>query len=796
MLLVAILAGVLQREARAASPAASGSPAEEPKLTPPRAVAAGRVPYPPGATGTAVVVVEIVVDAEGEVTKASLVDGSAPFDAVTLDAARRWRFEPARRADAAVAARIRVRVEFTPSTIVPPLTVPEAAVAPPPLRPAIEVVVKGHKPAPGEITVGGGEVRQIPGAFGDPFRSIEALPGVTPMVSGLPYFFVRGAPPGNTGYFLDGVRVPLLFHVAFGPSVIHPGLIDHVDFYPGGFPAQFGRFAGGIVSAATRNPPTEAHGEANVRVFDAGVLAETPFADGRGSALVAGRYSYTALILSLVSPGTQLAYWDYQTRATWKINDANEIGVFAFGSYDNLGQSSGGTSGTILETEFHRVDLRYDHALGDHGTLRVAATLGYGDSNDGFIHVRDLTAGVRATLEDRLSPSLTLRAGGDVTLDRFDLLGIVAPPLPGLPDGSTLLYPPRIDVAAGGYTDVVWKLSPHVQIVPGLRADVFVSHRFDDPIAELEVISQSFPGAAPRTVDITSTLPALDPRLAARVDLTRTIDLVSTFGVTHQPPSFVAPVPGLSFVETHPILQTAIQMSQGLTVALPADVTLEVTGFLQSYLNLTDLTATCDLNESVEQLGVSASRILAGSFCLNEPVRGRAFGGELFLRRDLTKRLTGWLSYTLSRSTREAHLPGNPESVVEVETLSEFDRTHVLSLVGAYDLGAGWRAGARFFAYSGLPYTNTRGGEPVLPYNDERMPAFYRIDVRLEKRWRLGPRVTIALVFEGMNVTLNKEAVAATCSPTPGESPKGFDTCTFQTVGPISIPSVGVEGSL
>jgi hypothetical protein len=162
----------------------------------------------------------------------------------------------------------------------------------------------------------------------------------------------------------------------------------------------------------------------------------------------------------------------------------------------------------------------------------------------------------------------------------------------------------------------------------------------------------------------------------------------------------------------------------------------------------------------------------------------------------LTKRLTGWLSYTLSRSTREAHLPGNPESVVEVETLSEFDRTHVLSLVGAYDLGAGWRAGARFFAYSGLPYTNTRGGEPVLPYNDERMPAFYRIDVRLEKRWRLGPRVTIALVFEGMNVTLNKEAVAATCSPTPGESPKGFDTCTFQTVGPISIPSVGVEGSL
>ncbi|MEI9949386.1 MAG: hypothetical protein WDO74_10485 [Pseudomonadota bacterium] len=32
----------------------------------------------------------------------------------------------------------------------------------------------------------------------------------------LPFFFVRGAPPGNVGYFLDGIRVPLLFHIALG----------------------------------------------------------------------------------------------------------------------------------------------------------------------------------------------------------------------------------------------------------------------------------------------------------------------------------------------------------------------------------------------------------------------------------------------------------------------------------------------------------------------------------------------------------------------------------------------------
>src|SRR6185369_7142929 len=143
------------------------------------------------------------------------------------------------------------------------------------------------------------EVRQIPGTFGDPFRAIEIMPGVTPIVSGLPFFFVRGAPPGDVGYFLDGVRVPLLFHVGAGPSVVHPALIQRVDLYPGGYPARFGRYSGGIVSGETAPPLDRAHGEFNVRLFDAGALVETPFAlpgdsKERGSILVGGRYSYTA----------------------------------------------------------------------------------------------------------------------------------------------------------------------------------------------------------------------------------------------------------------------------------------------------------------------------------------------------------------------------------------------------------------------------------------------------------------------------------------------------------------------
>ena len=94
----------------------------------------------------------------------------------------------------------------------------------------------------------------------------------------------------------DGV----LFHVGAGPSVVHPGMIERVDLFPGGYPARYGRFAGGIVAGESAPPRAALHGEYNVRVFDAGGLLETPFAEGRGSALVAGRYSYAALMLSLL----------------------------------------------------------------------------------------------------------------------------------------------------------------------------------------------------------------------------------------------------------------------------------------------------------------------------------------------------------------------------------------------------------------------------------------------------------------------------------------------------------------
>lgn len=654
----------------------------------------------------------------------------------------------------------------------------------PPLEPT-EIVVVGQRPEPSRsVGLTRQEVRELPGAFGDPFRAVEALPGVTPIVSGLPFFFIRGAPPGNAGYFLDGVRVPLLFHVGAGPSVVHPALIEHVDLYPGGYPARFGRFSGGIVSGETAAPGLELHGEYNLRAFDGGALVETPFDDGRGSLLLGGRYSFTGLLFSLLSPGATLDYWDYQVRAGYDVTPRDRVGVFAFGSYDYLAQDTPTGSLTLFETQFHRVDLRYDRQL-PNGKLRTAFTLGRDSST--VQQNRDVSsslAGARTELEHRVSDTLVLRAGSNLDVERYEV-DLGTQDLSPSAERIAELFASRNDVALGVRGDAIIGLGPRLTLTPGLRVDLYGSRG--------------------------DTAVGIDPRLALRTQLTRKVALLTALGIAHQPPSFVVPVPGIQPAGLRSGLQRAIQESFGVETSLGDGMIATATVFQNAFFDMSDPLGSLEPAQNGCPPGLYPARTLGGdrglqpegngSFCgqrftpgtlgadraggggqgadsntgrraadaFTVRTMGKAYGFELLLKRKLTKKLGGFLSYTLSRSTR---------TFAGRTYVASFDRTHVGNLAIAYELGRGWRAGARVTAYSGLPQRTEAGPSA-------RLPAFVRLDLRAEKRFRIGKTSWFSVIAEWMNATLSKEAVATTCS---------LRGCEAQLIGPITIPSIGIEG--
>ena len=284
-------------------------------------------------------------------------------------------------------------------------------------------------------------------------------------------------------------------------------------------------------------------------MFDGGGLVEGGFADGRGAVLVGGRYSYTAALFSLLTPGTDLDYRDFQVRITYYLTPRDRLGVFAFGSYDLLGSEQNGVASVVFGSEFYRVDARYDRSLGGggqggEGHLRWAVTGGLDQSH--VLAERNARDTCRHTVEivQPLSPTLTLRTGVDAEFDDYtaDTLQFGDPRNPYTNDYNAL-FPPRQDATIAARADVVWKVTPRVELTPGVRVDVFRSA-----------------GASAESVD---------GRLALEMKAAPHVRLLNAVGVAHQPPAFLVGVPGLATGNLASGLQTAIQSSAGIEVEWP-----------------------------------------------------------------------------------------------------------------------------------------------------------------------------------------------------------------------------------
>jgi TonB family protein len=761
------------------------APSPPPVIVMPTAISTP-LEYPAGAQGEASVALELTLTASGGVTQALAIEGDEPFAAAAVASAKAWQFEPATRDGKPIAAKIRFLVKFVPPRDVEepaaPETAPNSPVAPAAAEPKpYEIVVMGER-APIRHELGRAEISRMPGAFGDAFRAIEALPGVVPIVSGLPYFYVRGAPPGNIGYFFDGIPVPFLYHFAAGPSLFHPAFIDRVDLYPGAYPVRYGRFAGAIVAGEMAPPGYRMRGEWNVRIIDSGAMVEAPFAGGRGSVMVGGRVSYTGLVLSLIVPEVSVGYWDYQARARYDLSPRDSVEIFGFGSGDYTTYTDKTTvvepdgsfqtvekKRTAVDVNFHRLDLRWDRRL-ENGNWRNALFFGRDRTGfaDGEVDVFNHMVGARSEYWRQLDDKHRLRAGADLLFESLsqeftngdrngptrDVVDDTAVP-PGMSPPVVEPGPSQQDQAAenwgfgrrrdftfGAYADVVWDVAPRVQITPGLRADLFMSGK--------------------------RVAVGVDPRITAEYRLSQKLKLVHGLALVHQAPSFIGPVPGFK-PSLAGGLQRAAQHSAGVNYELPAGFSGSLALFQTVFFNMTDLISLAQLEQTADTPGDGNNDFD------NLRTGGHAYGAELMIRRSLSRKLGGFVSYTLSQSRRFTGRISGPATT---------DRSHVLNVAASYDLGKNWRLGGRVLFYTGIPaqvaYLEAARHPP-------RTPAFWRLDFKLEKRWYIKrPNRWWGFNIEVLNTTLNKEQLTGSCN--------ALD-CRFQEIGPVTVPSIAFEGA-
>ena len=655
------------------------------------------------------------------------------------------------------------------------------------------------------------EIHALPGTFGDPFRVVKSLPGASQLADFLPYVVVRGAAPGNTGYFLDGVRVPILFHVAIGPSVIHPYFIDQVDFYPGGAPVRLGRYVSGMIEGRTKAARRDrVYGEFEVRLTDAGGLVEVPLnrrrdptcrrrklddptlsrkarakldcrrGEARGSLTLAGRYSYTAGVLTLVQANTRLKFWDYQARFDHKLGQNAQYTAFAYGSFDSIGEKL--APEPFLQFEFYRVQQRIRQQLPRGGTASYSLALGLDRSGLESVKTNQWQVSprfdVRLPLGERSNGEFGFGLDQEFSVFRAD----TAAAGPGITDYVSVLLSDRFVSATGLYAELLWRKG-RVDIRPGLRGDLYVQLGPSPTLPQAASVTHAF---------------GVDPRLLVREKLNDRWTLRQNIGLYHQPPSFPVPIPGVESFGFERGLQRNLQGSLGYEFAISDRFILTQDAYLGRLSNLQDY----DLAAATE----AGQRGQLSEFDdLVVQARGLVYGLETMLRLAPRQRVYGWAAYTLSRSTRVFDQGGR--------AASNWDQRHILNIVLGYRIGEKWNLGGRFHVNSGRPYTAALAGQSeveALTYNrnNARLPAFYQLDLRAERTWRFRSW-NLQLIFDVLNSTYNREIFACTLpsgASTGGMVPgtdAGMASGPGGALGPVGcnqqgvryiLPSIGLRG--
>jgi hypothetical protein len=606
------------------------------------------------------------------------------------------------------------------------------------------------------------ELRNVPGAFGDPFRVLEALPGVTPYLSGLPYVYVRGAPPAGTLYVYDDIALPTLFHLGLGPAVIHPAMIGPVEFFSGVGPARYGRRTGGLFTSAYRETDQDrgrSFGELELRAIDIMGMVHVPVLEGEVTA--AGRYGYPGLVLSIFSPNINLAYWDYQLRLNQTIEPGTQIQLVSFGSYDSLSTVKG-TDGLTLT--FHRIEARLirDYRAWQFG---FALLYGYESSANDAGTVEDAQAGEmwsrrfgpRVWLSWHNEQRTRFRFGADITGLVGDL-SQAAPPetVPSgeiIPENVRLYGSPPSDQSRGLFAFGQFDNPIYTTVAARNTAGTYAEFGFRP--ARRWDLELGF--RADLWLTGTRSSVGLDPRVVLTHYPLEVLDLHAAFGLAHQPAVFLLPLPGVSDVALDRGLQTAYQSELGAGLDLWSEARIELQLFVHYYSDLLFPELTIEKFNQCGNLAYSPNDdSVAPNVCQSgwggfPRASALAYGGELFLRRSINKTISGWLSYTITWADAKSDQGFSFTPV--------FDTRHVVNVVLQYRPTKHWRLGVRGHARSGQMYATLTD---ALVRLERRLPGFYRIDMQAAYGWQtFWGRMEVSA--EWFNVTMSREARSYLC---------------------------------
>jgi hypothetical protein len=575
------------------------------------------------------------------------------------------------------------------------------------------------------------KIKKLPALMGevDVLKTLQLMPGVLAGTEGSTGFFVRGGAADQNLILLDEATVYNSGHLLGFFSVFNADALKNTTLIKGSIPARYGGRLSSVVDIQMKEGNNQEYAaQGGIGLISSRLTFEGPIVKDKSSFIISGRRTYA---LDIAQPfldntnfeGTNYYFYDLNGKANYRISNKDRLYLSGYFGRDVFKfKSSSQDFQFNLPYGNSTATLRWNHLFNDKLFMNVSAI--YNNYEFEFEGGQEeFQAKIFSGITDyNLKADFDYYPSSDHFI-RFGLSYIYHELQPNLITATTgevdfsneLLTKYGHEYAL--YFQDEWQISPALTALMGFRMSFFTqTGPYNSPVS-----GESFERG-----DVVTTYSTPEPRINLRYKLNSDISFKA--GVTYAAQylhlvsnsTSTLPldvwVPSTELVRPQRGMQYALGYFQNLF-----DDALE----FSTEVYYRDLYNQIDYRDNYVN---NPAQDVELDFVFGE---GRAYGIEFLLQKPRGK-LTGWISYTLSRTER---------SFDEIEDgrwyPAFYDKTHDLSVVLSYEFSKKWQLSGTFVYGTGRAYTPVAGVYRIEdkfnvfygPRNSARLIPYHRFDI-------------------------------------------------------------------
>lgn len=576
----------------------------------------------------------------------------------------------------------------------------------------------------------GKTLKKLPNLMGeaDVIRSIMLLPGVTTVGEGASGFNVRGGNVDQNLVLLDGVPLFNTSHLFGFFTGFNADMVQDVSLYKGGIPAMYGGRASSVLDVRLKEGNFEKWSvQGGVGPISSRLLVEGPIFKGKTSIIIGARGSLSDFYLRYFNnPALQKSkanFYDLNAKITHRFGKNQRISLATYTSDDRFKFAQD----TLFNWNTKNISLKHNALIGSkisHNLTLFYSKYQYGNKGlkPQFEYAWQpsiIQKSIREDLSYEVSNKSRIDFGADFNSYRNDSGSL----LPNSAESiiNSFQMPVQQSREMSVYASQSLTLSKKISIDYGLR------YAYYQLVGPNDIYSYQL--GTPRTIEtITDTLSykkgsviksygGFEPRFSFAFKVDSSFSVKVGFNRMQQ---FMHLLSNTMAISPSDIWKNS-------NAQLPQQIADQFSiGVFKNFNNAQNNTFETSVELYYKNLHNVIDYIDGAALYLNPTVetqllvgKGYAYGAEFFIKKARGKKLTGWLSYTYSRTFRQITANENQTAAnFGLRFPANFDSPHNVKFV----LNDRWSKRISFnanFTYNtGRPITYPNGRYKLYAYNE------------------------------------------------------------------------------